>query len=73
MALGPAHSLAELFTRIVILLVLLIGFVGTFAVGLWLGDKWFGGFSTGNRAAGIPLAVGFTLYAVIAALLAQFW
>lgn len=73
MELGPAHSLAEGFTRFVILLALVIGFFATCAVSFWLGDKWFGGFVIGNRAAGIPLGIGLSLYAAVAFVLAQFW
>jgi hypothetical protein len=71
--LGPAHSLSEGFARVAILLALLIGFFATCGVGFWLGDKWFGGFRSGNRAAGIPLGVGLTLYALVAIVLVQLW
>ena len=71
--LGPAHDAAQAITRIVILLVLTMGFFATVGVGFWLGDKWFGGFSGNNRSAGIPLAILFPVYLLVALILFQFW
>jgi hypothetical protein len=71
--LGPAHSFAQGATRIAILLVLVPGFFATFGVGIWLGSKWFGGFRGGNRNAGLPLVVLFSIYFLLALVLARFW
>ncbi len=73
MDLGPAHSTAQAFARIVILLILIPGFFVALGTGFWLGAKWFGGFKYYNRIAGLPLFVCFMLYLAAAAALAQFW
>ncbi|MEO7053893.1 MAG: hypothetical protein ABI191_02875 [Rhizomicrobium sp.] len=77
MELGPAHSLSQGFTRTAILLVLVLGFFGTFAVGFWLGNKWFGGFRIENysnhRIAILPFSFLFVLYILVAMVLIQFW
>jgi hypothetical protein len=73
MDLGPAHSFSQGMTRIAILLILIPGFFVTFGVGMWMGDKWFGGFHVGNRWAATPVWLLFMIYGVIAIVLVQFW
>ena len=70
MNLEPAHSFAQGLTRVVILLVWVIGF---FAAG-WIGFRLGGDHFTENpRAGGLPFALAFMVYMIVAAVVGQFW
>lgn len=69
MIFGPATSFANGVTRFGILSVDIVGFIVAFGAGLWLGNKWFGK----SRLVGLPLGIFFSLYVLIALVLAQFW